>query len=232
MAILSSDQVKMTSLLEKIVAIIAPHRCIVCGNYDNILCISCLHDIPRLEVSCCVLCGKPTVDWRVCIACEPRAKLMRIWPFAEYTGITEAVIKRFKFAHARAAADPLAICIDMTLPYLEPGWLVVSIPTAAVRVRQRGYDQAALLAHALAKKRGLAYASVLNRRHNMRQLGASRVARRAQASQMFTAQSVRGKKVLLVDDVCTTGATLQAAAVALKKAGAAEVSATVVAWKI
>jgi predicted amidophosphoribosyltransferase len=60
MAILTSSQVKMTSLLEKTVAIIAPHRCIACSNYNNVLCESCVAELPYIKEPFCVLCGRRT----------------------------------------------------------------------------------------------------------------------------------------------------------------------------
>lgn len=232
MAILSSDQVKMTSILEKIVAIIAPHRCIICGNYNNILCLACLHAVPRLEVACCVLCGKPTPDWRLCASCGSITSLQYIWPFAAYDGAIASAIHVLKFDHARAAAGPLAQCMDMAIPYIATDWIIVPIPTAPVRVRQRGYDQALLLAQELAARRQLSCLTLLTRQHNTRQVGATRRVRQAQVNHLFAAKSVVGKKILLVDDVCTTGATLQAAAHALNQAGATEIAAAVVAWKV
>lgn len=228
MAILSSDHVKMTSILEKIVAIIAPHRCILCGNYNNKLCALCAADLPCLEVSACVLCGAPTVDWRTCHACK--SPLAFIWPYAAYQDEIRAILHAYKFEHARALAEPLAACLAATIPYLDSSWAIVPTPTASARARQRGYDQAVLLARELAKKRGLQYRQPLVRQSSVRQVGASRTMRQRQATQLFVARPVRGR-VLLVDDVCTTGATLQAAAAALKKAGATEVAAVVVAWK-
>jgi ComF family protein len=229
MAILSSDQVKMTSLLEKIVAIIAPHRCIVCGNYDNALCAACSDNVLRLEAPVCVLCGRPTPDWRTCAMCH--SSLSYVWPLASYQGEVKALLHAYKFEHVRALAEPLAACLDTALPYLDSSWTVVAIPTAPARVRQRGYDQAVLLARELAKKRGLAYRQLLVRQTAARQVGATRKTRQKQAAELFAARTTQGR-VLLVDDVCTTGATLQAAALALKKAGATEVAAVVVAWKV
>jgi len=228
MAILSSDQVKMTSILEKAVAIIAPHRCVICGDYNNILCKVCVCDVLAIEVAHCVLCGKPSVDWRICAACGP---LTYIWPFAAYDGPAKVLITALKFGHVRAAAEPLAACMDRVLPYVGPDWTVVPIPTAAARIRVRGYDQALLLARALAAKRGLPCRTLLTRQSGVRQVGANRKTRQIQAAHLFTAAPAKGKKILLVDDVCTTGATLKAAAVALHRAGAQEIAAAVVAWK-
>lgn len=231
MAILSSDQVKMTSILEKAIAIIAPHRCVCCGNYNNILCVG-IYGLPRPAYAVCVFCARPTVDWQVCAMCSPLAGLTYLWPFAEYSGVIEEVIKRYKFAHARAAARPLAACISVALPYLPTEWVIAWIPTAAPRVRQRGYDQARLLANEVARLRQLECVDLLARQSNARQVGASREVRHAQARQFFgVTQQVRGKRILLIDDVCTTGATLAAAANSLRHAGAVEVVAAVIAWR-
>lgn len=121
--------------------------------------------------------------------------------------------------------------MSRTLPYLDETWVIVPIPTAPARIRTRGYDQALLLARALAATRKLPYRRLLTRQSSARQLGANRRTRQAQAAHLFTAADATGKKILLVDDVCTTGATLKAAATALRQAGATEVAAAVAAWK-
>lgn len=220
----------MTSLLEEIVAVIAPHSCVECGEYNFVLCPACLHDLPQLQNSFCVLCQAPTADWRLCGKCQQGAQLEHVWPFAEYGGIVERTIKAFKFEHARAAARPLAECIDLALPYLPDDWVICPVPTASARIRQRGYDQALLLAKELAKKRKLTVKRVLYRTSDVRQVGATRQERQAHAKNLFKSKPVSGK-ILLVDDVCTTGATLLAAAKALKKAGATQIAAAVVAWQ-
>ncbi|HSW81720.1 MAG TPA: phosphoribosyltransferase family protein [Candidatus Saccharimonas sp.] len=155
-----------------------------------------------------------------------------VWPAALYEGNFERVIHLLKFERSRAAHIPLAAAMQAALPYDD--WLVVPLPTASRRMRQRGYDQAVLLAQAIAKARGLPTRLVLERVQSTRQLGSNRVQRQKQSTKMFCMMpraNVQGTKILLVDDVCTTGATLTAAARLLKQAGAAQIDAVVAAWQ-
>jgi ComF family protein len=225
-------EVKMTSLIEKIVAIIAPHHCMVCGEQDNIVCAGCFTSTLLFLDPICVLCGKLSKDWLLCSGCQIGSGICHVWAGSEHTGVVEKVIHRFKFERTRAAYGVLTKLIDNVLPYDE--WVIVPVPTVAAHVRQRGYDQTLLLARCLAAKRGFVLARSLERLHNARQVGANRVQRRAQSTKMFSVRpgaDVRGAKILLVDDVCTTGATLSAAAKALRAAGAAQVDAVVAAWQ-
>jgi ComF family protein len=222
----------MTSLLEKIIEKVAPHHCISCGIEDNIVCDACISSklLPMPPVCC--LCGQPCADWRLCNLCVNRSSIEHIWVGGTYEGLLERAIAMFKFERVRAASDPLSDVMLRVLPFND--WVVVPVPTAPPRVRQRGYDQAALLARAIAAKRGLVASPALTRLHNTRQVGANRVQREAQSTKMFFTNKTKyvdGANVLLVDDVCTTGATLRAAAQTLKAAGAAHIDAVVAAWQ-
>lgn len=221
----------MTALLEKLVAIIAPVDCIICCKEDNVLCLTCLAQVFPGVNSVCAFCANITEDFKICRSCRRAASLDRVWIAAEYSAVPAELIRRYKFERLKAAYKPLAAAIDGVMSYLPPTTVVVPVPTAASRIRQRGYDQAVLLAKELARLRGFLYATPLLRLADIRQLGVGRLARTAQAHNMFAVRSdVRGKHLLIVDDVCTTGATLRAAAKVLKEAGAASVQAAVVAW--
>jgi ComF family protein len=144
-------------------------------------------------------------------------------------------IHALKYHHVRDLAIPLS---ELLLAlWRELDWevdLVLPVPLYPRRQRERGYNQSALLAAQLTKGLDLTTASpnVLKRvRHTRSQTGLDAAERRQNVSGAFFCQdsTVRGQRVLLVDDVCTTGATLDACARALKGGGAHSVHALTVA---
>ncbi len=221
----------MTSPIEKIVAIVAPHRCLGCGSEDNILCTVCqLSHIISIN-SFCILCSKPSAGWQLCPVCQQQSGLQCVWVGGAYQGLLEKMIKKYKFERARAAHEPLARILAAILP---PGdWQLVPVPTAPVRVRQRGYDQVLLIARTLSRLTGMPLSPLLRRTHDSRQVGANRATRLAQSQNAFyvARTPLTQRPILLIDDVCTTGATLSAAAKVLHQAGAIEVDAAVCAWQ-
>lgn len=108
------------------------------------------------------------------------------------------------------------------------GGVVVPVPASPWRRRWRGFDPAEELALALARRTGLEYSDCLRRRHGPRQVGRSRAERLGDPPRV-RARGAVPTEALLVDDVCTTGATLAACAVALRSAGCERVVAAVVA---
>ncbi len=212
----------MTSVLEKTLSIVAPHRCIICGNYNNVVCLSCVSSIPIYKTAFCALCGGEARDWRLCAACAAHSTLSGVWAAGVYDGVLKQLIHQFKFAHARAAYEPLATVLMTVLPSLDDSWVVTAIPTVPGHIRARSFDHARLLAQEVAQKLRLPFKKALLRKQNVQQVGRGRAERLVQASHAFVIHpriDVRGKRVLVVDDVCTTGATLSAAAAVLKAAG-------------
>lgn len=142
-----------------------------------------------------------------------------------YSGYAKSLVWKLKAGSARAAADEVA----SLLPLIDCD-IVVPVPTASSRVRQRGYDQAVLIAKAYARRHRLPCSKHLVRQSQTRQVGASRAQRLAQLNRAFRVvnkKDLAGQRVILVDDVMTTGATLEVAARLLKAAGAKSVDAAV-----
>jgi ComF family protein len=155
--------------------------------------------------------------------------LSAVYVAASYQGVVKDAVWKLKFEGAQAAAQDMAAAMARLIAPNE-GMVIVHAPTATSHIRRRGYDQARLLARALARQTGQPYLPCLVRVGQQRQVGASRKQRFEQLTGAFrvaAGYNVTGQTILLVDDVLTTGATLEAAAVVLKKAGAARVEAVV-----
>lgn len=222
------------SIIEALVAVIAPHECLVCGVEDYVLCPWCAPDaLPPLPPRC-YKCRALSDGWRTCGKCRRTSALRAVVVRTDYASVAQQLIHDMKFERVRAAAEPIARSFDDDTLYIPDLAIVTEAPTASSRVRQRGYDQARCIAKELARQRGAVYQGLLRRVGQSRQVGASRSARREQAQHFFevgNSPAVRGKDVFVVDDVLTTGATLEAAAYCLKKAGARTVTGIVFAQK-
>lgn len=220
-------------MLEKLISTLAPHYCVTCRRPGQLLCAVCAQEVIELKNPRCIGCYSPTADSYQCKECAVNSPLDEIWIAGDYDLALKAVMKHYKFERARQAYQVLSELIETNTPQIFTTATVVSIPTIAPHIRQRGYDHAALLAKQFAASRTMKYSPLLKRRTKARQVGADRPTRFKQAANMFLPPGAlpAGTSVLLVDDVVTTGATLLSAARALKQAGAEHVFATACAYE-
>lgn len=166
----------------------------------------------------------------MCPTCKRTIPLQHVWIATEYLGLAKELVRALKFGYKRQAASIMAHYMQDVLPLIDEQTLIVPIPTAATRVRQRGFDQTRLIALELSKHTGLEQVHCLRRMGKTRQVGAKRTKRLKQledALWVADGAKIRGRKILLIDDVVTTGATITAAAKTLKQAGAKSVGAIV-----
>lgn len=218
--------------LELITSLLAPHLCLVCKKEGSPLCLNCAKNCFKPPKSGCYLCQKQTPGFSVCTDCSVKSPLGHIWAGTQYSGVAKELISLLKFQRVKAAADPTAGYLTLVLPKLPVNTLVVPVPTANKRIRMRGYDQSELIAKKFARKRGLRCQSLLRRAKSTRQVGSGRKQRFAQLQDAFTVrQKVTDRPILLIDDVLTTGATLESAAGCLAKAGASHVDAAIFAFQ-
>lgn len=138
-----------------------------------------------------------------------------------------------KYRRNRAYAREFGVLLADAVGYLPAQTIVTHLPTASKRIRQRGFDQAALIAESFAKQLQLSYAPLLYRTTQVDQIGKNRRERLAQMQSSFALHgsktAVVGSTITLIDDVITTGASIEAAATMLRKNGAIHVDAAVVA---
>lgn len=147
-----------------------------------------------------------------------------VWSAAPHEGVARKLVSALKFRHLVAVAVPVAERIaDRSPPGLLEG-VIVPVPAAAARLRSRGFDPAGEIARRLAADGGRPVSDCLRRHGGNRQVGTSRSSRLADPPRIEALGEVPGR-VLLVDDVMTTGATLTACGNALRGAGCLEVMA-------
>ena len=214
--------------------LIFPPRCGGCGQAGERFCAACLASLQHLGAPLCERCGYPLAAAERaagrCAACRRQSgsALMGIRSVAFFEGPLQQALHRLKYKRDMILADSLArVLHDAWQAYALPGDVVVPVPLSAERLRERGYNQAGLLARGFAdlSGRSCAPAGLARRRHTSSQVGLSRAERHENVAGAFAGQAkaVAGRSVILVDDVCTTGATLEAGAEALRAAGAARV---------
>ena len=182
----------------------------------------------------CDVCGLPQDKPGVCNAClvsRPRFRSLRAW--AIFENPVQSALHKLKYRRDLSMGDALAAAM---MPFVENlKWkldLVVPVPLGKQRMNERGYNQVAMIAKPLALALALHYMpNALERKKETRtQVGLSREERRKNVANAFQADvGVRGKSVLVMDDVSTTGSTLSSAAHAMYEAGAGNVYALTVA---
>ena len=219
-------------MLEALLSPIAPHHCSRCGKNGTVLCLNCKNYITEYPDSTCIVCHAPSSILNICSF--HTLPYGRAWCVAERSGVVQKLIDELKFERKREAFRVLAELLNEKLPELPQETCLVPIPTAPRNIRRRGYDHMLIIVRELAKLRDLETAPLLVRKNNTTQHFAPNAkARREQAKKFFEVSQKHIIKsqvnYVIVDDIFTSGATLQEAAVCLRQAGADLVSIAVIA---
>jgi len=201
------------------------------------VCPACLALPKPLEAEFfCRACRTPFTDdypldeHDLCMVCrEGLANFDAAYSFGSYEGPLQQLIHLFKYAKVESLAEPLGRFLLQALPLDANFDFVIAMPMHWRKRWERGFNQAELLAEPVARRYGLSLAGNLRRtRYTKSQAGLTEGDRRANLRGSFRVdrpQQIGGKRILLIDDVFTTGSTLRAAAEVLKAAGAAHVAA-------
>lgn len=224
--------------LAPIVDLVFPPRCPLCGaglTAQVGLCSSCWSELEIPGSPACSACQRPFRDGVAegsvcapCLASPPRHDGIAAGTL--YNDASRRLVLAFKHGRRIALAPMMARLVAARLPEIGPEWLVVPVPLHRWRLWRRGFNQAALLAGEIARARGARLAvDMLQRTRATPMLGG--LNRRARARALAGAiqgaprhaTGLRGAKVVLIDDVLTSGATSRACVAALKRAGAEKV---------
>ncbi len=225
--------------LTELLAILAPPACVACRDplpdAGARLCPACVRALPWLGRRGCLSCGLPSHRATACPAAG--AAFARAWAPLAYEGVARRVVAALKFRGALPVAELMAaqmaanLPADLRVPTGPPAkhhapWAAVAVPPQRGRRRRRGFDPAGLLAERFAVRAGVPLVTCLRRRDRSGgQLRAGRAERRRTGRLVIEATGPAPPAVLLVDDVHTTGATLDACAHALRDAGCRRVAA-------
>jgi ComF family protein len=207
------------TMIDNVLEIVAPHLCSGCDKTGTLLCNHCKYDIINAFSNVCLFCNETSLKG-ICL--NHQTYYQQVWVAGARRGPLQRLIDGFKFQHMKAAARSLADLLDKRLPELPSSTILVPIPTVSSHIRERGYDHMLLVAQYFAALRGFPLQRLLIRNNTATQHIASREKRLEQAASAFVFQGVINPQVpyLILDDVVTTGSTLENASRVLASAGA------------
>ncbi|HZS24766.1 MAG TPA: double zinc ribbon domain-containing protein [Gaiellaceae bacterium] len=197
--------------------LLLPRRCVVCAAGGTFLCDGCRRALPFLTPPLCALCGAPTA-WPVarCRECSGRRLgFVHASAAVAYDADVRRLVRSWKERGLRSLADAAALAVVERLPRPDAD-AVTFVPADRGRRRRRGYHPAEQLARGLSDRWGLPCVPLLSRSGGTRQQGLSRGDRRRNVAHAFAVRATAPPRVVLVDDVYTTGETAHAAASALR----------------
>lgn len=241
------------SLLNQLIDLIYPPRCHICHEFLSDhhdkkaemklpICRSCLDNLPEISSPLCSICSKPfssgIEENHVCEDC------LRTTPFYDalgapyvYVGNIMEAIHQFKYTNRSYLGNslgPLLAGFAQRWLNITDGFLTIPVPLHPTRLRERGFNQSLLLARHVASNLDaeLDFLSLRRIRHTQPQTGLNRDRRRKNVRRAFKvmdSKAVKGREIILVDDVATTGNTLNECTRVLKRAGCGQVFCVVLA---
>ncbi|MBC7261756.1 MAG: ComF family protein [Chloroflexi bacterium] len=214
-------------LKEAFLDFLFPPHCVNCGREGDWLCPACQNQLSFILPPLCPKCGRHLGNALHCTACQS-LRIDGIRSVAYSEGILREAIHQFKYNGIQVLALPFGRMLYACWRSENiPADVLVPVPLHPQRIRQRGYNQSLLLAEQLSRYTGLPVDQTTLQRvkNTLPQVDLDARQRRENVTDAFqcTSASLAGKDIVLIDDVCTTGATLEACSDALKAQGARSV---------
>lgn len=198
-----------------------PKFCFRCENYGSYFCAECIWLTPRLLIQLCVVCQKPSLAGLThpkCVGKFLPDRLTVLYDYHTYPIANLIVQGKYNFVPDIFKGLGRLLASELICP---PDFTVIAVPLSIKRKRWRGFNQTEIIAKVFAETHQLAYCDSLKRIKNTKtQKDLSKSARLKNMSAAFLFEGKAPEKILLIDDVATTGATLLSATKALKQAGA------------
>lgn len=227
-----------------ILDLLFPQFCLGCQKEGEILCAECFEKIPFYSGFLCPVCGKRDWEPRKHIACADKTFLKTLIVATAYDGIVRKIIHAYKYKSIQSLTEPLSQLLIKTmgtgLPNRFFGFSIIPIPLHPARLKQRGFNQAELIAKKLGEfyKIPVINNALIRVKNTLPQVEVGEKEKRKEniknafaclPAEALAKAGFREKKILLIDDVSSTGATLEEAARVLKNSGAKEIWGIVVA---
>lgn len=224
---------------DKALDFIFPRTCLGCGRVGEFLCPACRRSLTIIAPPLCPRCGRTQANGVLCPSCiswDSAIDGIRA-PF-RFEGLIREAVHQLKYRNLRAIAMPLAaMMMEYLVAHSLPADMLVPVPLHPRRLRERGYNQSALLAKEIGKMTSLPVApnALVRKKYALPQARTRSVEeRQANMAGAFACnyEYIRERRVLLIDDVATSAATLDACAAALKHGGAKSVWGLVLAREL
>ncbi len=226
-------QIMLKSITQRLLDLIFPPQCILCKRGGSTLCSTCQLTLHPTPVARCQHCHTVLQAKDICRQCQQHPLLLSgLRAFSIYQGPLRTCIHALKYEGNRRLAEPLGQLLAETYTNSKlQADVLLPVPLHPERLRERGYNQSALLARTCAIQLGIPYREdlLIRQRATTPQVGLSfqerlrNVSGAFQPALAFTTGAFARRRILIIDDVCTTGATIEACAAPLFAAGARSV---------
>jgi len=232
---ITNPRFMLKNIFNSFINLIFPIQCLGCSRENHWLCLDCLAKIKINSKPFCPICHKPANDWRFCPSCQKKYSLDGVFIASSYQNkLLQRLIHSYKYRYVKDLSQIFFRLLKKFFNHyqLDNNFLITSLPLHLKRLRLRCFNQAEELANHLADFYHIDYdPDLLKRIKNTKpQARLDKEQRSKNIKNAFALQrGCYGRKVIIVDDVFTTGSTLNECARILKKAGAKEVWGLVIA---